>query len=148
MYRPSLDLALEWRYATLAVFTGMLVIAIFFVASGHVRFVFFPNIESDFVDCSVDLAQGTPASFTQQMIRHMNEAIAEVQREGREKDDQELIQNVLSYTRGETAFSFVLELAPSENRTIAATEIANRVREKVGEIPGATPSHLPGAVHP
>ncbi|BET66392.1 efflux RND transporter permease subunit [Opitutales bacterium ASA1] len=138
VYQPSLRVALEWRYATLSAFLGLLVVAVFFVASGHVRFVFFPNIESDFVDGSVELAQGTPAAFTQQMIRKMHDAVEEVRREGREKDGQELVKNVLSYTRSEISFAFVLELAPSEERTIPASEIARRWREKVGEIPGAT----------
>ena len=146
VYRPALGFALQWRYAMLMAFGGLLLVSVAFVASGHVRFVFFPNIESDFVNGDVELAQGTPASFTQQMIRRMNDAVEEVQREGREKDGQELIKHVLSYTRGETSFAFVLELAPSEERTIPASEIANRWREKVGEIPGATSVTYTGTI--
>lgn len=146
VYRPSLRVALEWRYATLAAFVGLLIVSIFFVASGHVRFVFFPNIESDFVQSEVDLAQGTPASFTQEMIRRMNDAVEQVRREAREQEGQELIRNVLSYTRSETAFTFVLELAPSETRSIPATQIANRWRDKVGEIPGAVSVTYTGTI--
>ena len=58
-YRSALDLAVHYRYTTLALFVGGLIICLALVPAGIVRFVFFPNIPSDSITISLKMPQGT-----------------------------------------------------------------------------------------
>ncbi len=44
-YRPTLDRALRWRYTTVAVAVGLLMLSLGYVASGRLKFSFFPPVE-------------------------------------------------------------------------------------------------------
>ena len=68
-YRPGLELALRWRYLTVALGVSMLVVTIGFVLGGLVTFHFFPSVEADVISVSVTMPQGTPASVTSAAVR-------------------------------------------------------------------------------
>jgi hypothetical protein len=50
-----LELALSWRYATLAITFGLLVVCIGLLASGRIDFWFVPNVEAEQVTAAVNL---------------------------------------------------------------------------------------------
>jgi multidrug efflux pump subunit AcrB len=58
-YRRTLDLAVEWRYATVAAAVSLLVLTVGVMASGHLKFSFFPEIQADYVSATVAMPQGT-----------------------------------------------------------------------------------------
>ena len=58
VYRPLLEIALEWRYLTVTVALAILILTGTLVASGTVRFIFFPNVESDIMSASITLSPG------------------------------------------------------------------------------------------
>ena len=68
----------------------VLIISIGLIVSGIVRFVFFPNIESDYLNANVQMSQGTPASFTFETALRMQDAIYEVKEEA-EADGEDVI---------------------------------------------------------
>ena len=68
-YRPGLELALRWRYLTVALGVSMLVVTLGFVFGGLVTFHFFPSVEADVISVSVTMPQGTPASVTSAAVR-------------------------------------------------------------------------------
>ena len=61
-YGPWLESCLRWRYLTLAVGTAALLLTLGAVQGGFVKFIFFPDVESDFVSATVKLPQGAPVS--------------------------------------------------------------------------------------
>ncbi|MEZ5274769.1 MAG: efflux RND transporter permease subunit [Opitutaceae bacterium] len=145
VYQPSLAFALRNRYATLAAFVGVLIVSIGLIVSGIVRFVFFPNIESDYLNANVQMSQGTPASFTFETALRMQDAIYEVKEEA-EADGEDVIANVLLLQQSDTEIQFWVEMSPSEKRTLKGSEIARRWREKVGAIPGANSVTFSGTI--
>jgi multidrug efflux pump subunit AcrB len=66
-FRWLLELALGWRYATLAVAFGLLVLCLGLVRSGRVDFSFFPKIEADRVTAAVEMPYGTPVEETRKV---------------------------------------------------------------------------------
>ncbi len=80
-YRPALDRVLEWRYATLAVGVSALLVCLSMVASGHIRFAFFPPVESDYVSATLTMPQGTPVETTAAAIRELERAALQVKGE-------------------------------------------------------------------
>ena len=49
---------------TLAVFIALLILSIGLLAGGILRFVFFPDFTSDFLQVQLEMNEGTPASQT------------------------------------------------------------------------------------
>ncbi|MCH2169418.1 efflux RND transporter permease subunit [Myxococcota bacterium] len=73
-YRGSLQTALTWRYATLAVAVSSLILAMGVIASGRMGFSFFPPIEADFLAARLTMSAGTPADVTKQAVERIERA--------------------------------------------------------------------------
>ncbi len=146
IYQPALVKATIHRYTTLALFVGLLILSMGLMGGKWVRFVFFPSIESDFTEANLVLAEGTPASFTRKIAQQMETALLEVNEEAIQKTKSPLIQNRLLIFENDNELEFIVELAPSEKRAISATEINNRWREKIGNIPGVSSLTFTGTI--
>jgi multidrug efflux pump subunit AcrB len=146
IYQPALIKATIHRYTTLALFVGLLLLSMGLLGGQWVRFVFFPSIESDFTEANLTLAEGTPASFTKKIAKRMEKALLEVNEEAIEETNNALIQNRLLIFENDNELEFIVELAPSENRSINATEINNRWRKKIGNIPGVSSLTFRGTI--
>jgi len=145
-YRPLLEKAMRYRYATVATFLGLMLVAFAIVASGNLRFVFFPRIESEFATAKLTMPPGTPFAQTDHYIGRITDAAREMQAEYRdEKSGQQLIEGILteSGTTGGSNASNVgavyIELVPPEQRKMkmSAFEVTSEWRERIGRIPGA-----------
>ena len=155
-YRPGLRVALDWRYLTLslAVFTVLLTVGL--IGSGTVRFVLFPVTESDNVVAFLTMPRDAPVESTRAGVVLLERTAAEVRRrivaeEGSDpvlhmltsvgEHPYRVIQSGPMGSSGSAQGDFLgevdLELLPSEQRTVSAEQIANRWRERVGQIPGA-----------
>ena len=58
------NLALRWRYATLAIAIGSLILSVGLIGGGRVGFVFFPSPEADRVYANVQFTAGSPREQT------------------------------------------------------------------------------------
>ncbi|WP_419206512.1 efflux RND transporter permease subunit [Photobacterium leiognathi] len=54
-YRRFISVCIVHRYSVLATFSGILMLAIALVISGQLRWVFFPNLPSDYIQVNVDM---------------------------------------------------------------------------------------------
>ncbi|MCP4203474.1 MAG: efflux RND transporter permease subunit [bacterium] len=155
-YRPTLKKAIEWRYLTFAFGIAGLLLTFGVVRGGWVKFNFFPAVEADNTAAMLTLPQGTPAEVTAAAIERIEEAALELAHEIEEETGDRAIRHVLSsvgsqpfraqQSRGVTGSAnfdsphlgeVTLELQAAEERRIGSTDIADRWRAKVGEIPGA-----------
>jgi multidrug efflux pump subunit AcrB len=66
-----LDLAVEWRYATVAAAVSLLVLTVGVMASGHLKFSFFPEIQADYVSATVAMPQGTRVEVTERAVAQL-----------------------------------------------------------------------------
>lgn len=80
-FRAIIESCLSWRYTTLAVAVGVLVISVAVVIGGRVNFIFFPSPESDVVFGNVVMTPGTGRGRTADMVRELERAAAEAARE-------------------------------------------------------------------
>jgi multidrug efflux pump subunit AcrB len=156
-YQPSLELALEWRYLTVAAMLALLLITFGIFRGGWIRFNFLPPIEADNTAAFLTMPQGTPAEVTAEMVRRIEEEALELGRELEEELGGSPIRHVLSSigdqpfrtAQGPAALNVGadnsaahlgevnLELSPAEERDITSFDIARRWRERVGSIPDA-----------
>ncbi|MBM42587.1 MAG: acriflavin resistance protein [Acidobacteria bacterium] len=157
VYRPALDVALRWRYATAALGAASLILTIGMVLGGWASFHFFPNIEADFVSASITMPQGTPASGTSRAIARLEDGANRLRKEMIARDGADPFRHVYSSigdqpmaAQGGSPFGAILdrassnlgevtvELARSEDRSMNSEAMGNRWRELTGLIPEAS----------
>ena len=156
-YTPVLELALKNRGNTVAIAISIFILTVGLVASGFIRFNFFPPLEADIVIAGVEYPEGTPVSLTKVGLDQIEKSANKL------KDSLEVLYpenkifiNMVS-TAGDqpiktqsargpgnldaTFFGShlaecVIELAPGEERPISTVEISKIWRELTGPIPG------------
>ncbi len=152
VYLPTLKRALEFRWLTLSLFIASLALSIALVVSGFIRFVFFPNVPSDYIFLELKMAEGTPIVETRKAMERIDQAIDDISEEQVGLGNIDPVKHkavfigysVVAGGPGPAAFSsggnvgsIILELSKAELRDSNADEIARIWRERVGEIPGA-----------
>ncbi|MEE8244673.1 MAG: efflux RND transporter permease subunit, partial [Pseudomonadales bacterium] len=135
-YKPFLVRAIEYRYATLAFFVSLLILTAGLFGGGFVRFVFFPEIESDFVRASIELQDGQPETLIRDIVDEMNAALVEVNDEIKAETGADSVQHMFAYIFNGNAGRIMVELEKSEFRAVPPKEVEYRWRTKVGEVAG------------
>lgn len=158
-YRATLDVALEWRYLTVAIALVFLFLSAALVAGGFLKFSFMPKVDADNMTAQLTMPQGTPVEQTEAVLRRIEagavRVTAEVDR-SRPDGSPPLIRHI-STTVGQHPSAgghgpmaqktaggdsshlgeVNVELLGGEDRDIASGELVRRWREAVGEVPGA-----------
>ena len=155
-YRPALERALEWRYATIAIGLVLLLWTVTIVRTGVIGIGFFPPVEGDYISATVTMPLGTPAEATSAAVRELESSARRVAEEltGEfPQDDEPLIKHFFASVGGQPSRSrgssgrpssaqshlgeVTLELHSADGRPISAGNISQRWREATPMIPGA-----------
>jgi len=154
VYRPLLKRGLEWRYLTASLFIATLFLTAGILGSGWVRSTFLAPVPSDYIVALMNMPEGSPYGMTESNIGRMRAALEEVREEIREEGLRDPIRHI-SITLGGAQFQgggpgggrdsssnlgqgeIALELVDPEIRDLSAPDLADRWREKVGQLPGA-----------
>lgn len=137
-YRGALELAIRFRYTTLAVFLGVLVICLVLIPAGIVRFVFFPSVPSDQINVSLKMPQGTPWQLTHDYTLRIEQAAQEMDARYKQQTNSEsgVITELMSLSTEDTESKVTVALLPSTERSITSVELAGWLRESLGELSG------------
>jgi len=159
VYRPSLELALEWRYLTVSVAASTLIVTLGMVLYGRPAFHFMPNMEAEFVSASVDMPPGTPASVTAHAVERLEAGAARLRSQLLMETGQDYVRHVSASIGDQPRRStfegsdgaaanlggVTIELAPTEVRTYSSDQLGNMWREATGPIPEAVQVDFQGA---
>ncbi len=137
-YRSALNLAVHYRYITLSLFFGGLIICLALVPAGIVRFVFFPNIPSDSITINLKMPQGTPWQKTHDYTLRIEQAAVDMNMRYQQQTNSEegVILQLMSLSTEDTESRVTVELLPSTERTITSVELARWLRESLGGLSG------------
>ena len=137
-YAPFLHRCLHYRYISLAGFVAFLLVASQLVPSGIVRFVFFPNVPSDFINVELEMPQSTHYSTTHEYARIIRDAGLKMNQRYREVtgEDKDVIDNLSVTSTTDNTAKINAALIPSTERNITSVEMVNWWREDLGELPG------------
>lgn len=138
IYAPSLRYLLEHRFFGLMIPVGLLIITIGAFKGSMIKVTFFPFIERDNIEISIDLPSGTRREVTWDKLEYIYQKAQEVNEEysSRRDDGMQLMQDV-SMEVGPLAHQgkLVINLLDAELRLARSYDVANSVREKVGQMP-------------
>jgi len=151
-YNPLLHVALRSRYLVLLTFVMLFFVTVTVVASGWIRFQFFPEVEADIATAKLKLSEGVSYEETARAIAHIEEQAFELNRRFQDRDGNPIIVHMLASVgtqpfqvgfanggaspRGTNIGEVTLELQPAGNRDVMGDELVSTWRELVGDIPG------------
>lgn len=133
-YRNFLERCIKQRYNVVAAFIGVLVLSIALVASGKVRWVFFPDIPSDFIQVQLEMDEGSSEENTLKVVQSIEEALYKMN-DKMEKDNgyQVVKHSFINMSSRTSAFIFA-ELTKGEDREVDGVTIAAAWREQLPEL--------------
>ena len=154
LVEPGVAFAARWRYATVGLAAAFFVLCMSLVANGQVRFIFFPQVEGNFISATLTMPEGTPFERTDAAIRRMTEAAQQVADAAQKETGESLFVSVTatsgglasnnngpgaqsSFSSSENVGQIRIELTPYGDRRTPAADIERRWREAVGRIEGA-----------
>jgi multidrug efflux pump subunit AcrB len=140
-YRQWIGNVIENRYATVATFLAFLLISLGIFNNGWVASSFAPEVEGEQIWIDVDLPAGTPFARSLDVMQKLEAAelqlIDEVESMASEnRRSGKLIEGWFSVAQRGKVFAGV-KLVPPETRDLSTSEVAERFRELVGEMPEA-----------
>jgi multidrug efflux pump subunit AcrB len=135
-YAPFLAKCVRNRYTTLAVFVAMFILTIGLFAGGFVRFVFFPNVPSDFMIASVEMEAGSSTKQRDLAIKELMFSAEKMNQKLIDDTGSPVIKHYLAFETGTLSGQMFIELTKGETRDLSDTQIKDVWREYVQEIPG------------
>lgn len=134
IYQPLLQRCIVNRYTTIAGFVTALIISIGLVSSSLVKFEFFPDVPSDFIQVSLIMNGGATPEERNVALGKLEQSILTLY----DKDDpRNPIKQVMVYTENVTQGFLIAELTKREDRDVSAIEIEQAWRNKAGTIDNA-----------
>ena len=125
IYKPVLETALRFRYATIVLFVGLFGFSVGVVSMRIVPFNFMPQIEGGLVQVTIDLPEGTPFSRTLQIRDQLQAGIHSA--DDKLNQQWSSVLGELRRNRGEPVDD---DLSIIENASIVAT--SGRIQAWIG----------------
>ena len=150
IFIPFVKKAVKFRYITLTIFMLILLFTLGLVKAGVIRFVFFPQIESNQITLEVEMVKGTPFSITEMTLLKIEEAVTDVRnnidKNRKNSSFRSISVNIGSISTGNSPFKnggsnrdnylgeVRIQLVPSDFREYSSSEIEAMVRKKIGNL--------------
>ncbi len=151
-YRPALEQAFAWRATLFAVAFALFLLSVGWVAGGHLPFLFFQAGDADSLSVGVIMPRATPQEDTIAALSLVERAVEDLRQEVAEEDPR-AVRHVLTGTgrrpaggfqvadpgrleeRGSHLGAVTVLLALGSERTVSTSELGQRLRELIGQIP-------------
>ncbi|WP_422859516.1 efflux RND transporter permease subunit [Flagellimonas sp. S174] len=139
VYSPALRFTLKNKFISFSVLMFLFILTLGAFGAGLIKLTFFPSNASDQITITLNTPEGTGERVTDSLSTYVEEKIWKVNEElGKNELGEPYIQSSLRQVGPSSSQSTItLNLSPSESRTLSSSDIANRIREKVGNIPMA-----------
>ena len=113
-FRRFVGICITWRYATLAMAFGLLLLAVGMVAGGRVAFNFFPTPEADKILANIQMVSGTPRAETEAMLAELDRALVSTA-SSLEGPNNDLVRMALASVGNPVGRTVGSSAAPSDN---------------------------------
>ena len=144
-YRRLLSWCINWRYVTVSIGILMLFVSYGIWKAGWLKYTFFPEVESDWVTCSVKLPPGSTTQQTVEVVSKLEQKAFETINEL----DPRILKNIASlvglhaqmegpggrFDTGSHLAQVFVELISAEKRKIPIGVVVRKWRKKVKDIP-------------
>lgn len=133
-YRVFLERCIKQRYNVVALFIGVLILSIALVVSGKVRWVFFPDLPSDFIQVQLQMEEGSSETNTLKVIKEVEESLYAMNEKMNRDNGYEVVKHSFIDMSSRTSAFIFAELTKSEDREVDGVAIAAAWREQLPEL--------------
>lgn len=133
-YRAFLGRCISHRYNVVAAFIGVLVLSLALVASGKVRWVFFPDIPSDFIQVQIEMDEGSSELNTLNVVQSVEEALYAMNDKLEKEYGTPVVKHSFINMSSRTSAFIFAELTKGEDRDVDGVTIAAQWREQLPEL--------------
>ncbi|MHC5037136.1 MAG: efflux RND transporter permease subunit [Planctomycetota bacterium] len=146
VFGPVLTRILAWRYALLGFVIALFLAAMGIVAGGHLKFVFFPQLDSDYLFAQVEFPEGTPPETTEEAVLQISAGAQKAQNRLLPPGGESLVKYMSTMVGAFSGFQpgtgghlgeVYVELKGSEVRKTEAKKFLAAWEEASGPVPGA-----------
>jgi multidrug efflux pump subunit AcrB len=159
VYAPFMHRCLHWRYPAIAVTVAAVVSVAAVQRAGIIKFIFFPEADSEFLQCTFETPNGVPIAETEKIARALITSWEATEAELADRTNGKPIK-VAVYSvvggnlglqtgvpgRGDSLGEVFIEMQPSEERNIHYKEILDVWRRNTPDQPGALEMKFGGFV--
>jgi multidrug efflux pump subunit AcrB len=133
-YRHFLERCIKHRYNVVAVFVGVLLLSLALVQSGKVRWVFFPDIPSDFIQVQLEMEEGSSEQNTLKVLQQVEDALYKMNDKLEKQYGYPMVKHsYIELSSRSSAFVFT-ELTKGEDREVDGVAIADEWRKQLPEL--------------
>jgi len=136
IYRPTLTMAVEYRYTVIMLFISFILICAGLYAGGMIRFIGQPKIPHDFPRVSFEMNVDASEKATLSAALAIEKAIYNVDKELEDKYGQGMISDMQVDLEGRTSAKVMTKLVDPEIRPLDTFELAEMWRKAMPLIPG------------
>ena len=133
-YRDFLDRCIKQRYNVVAIFIGVLILAIALVVSGKIRMVTMPDLPSDFIQVHLDMDEGSSETNTLKVVKEIEEALYAMNDKMKSDNGYEVVKHSFIDMSSRTSAFIFAELTKGEDREVDGVAIASAWREQLPEL--------------
>jgi len=164
-YAMIVDYCVKWRYATVAAGFMLLILCLGLWFGGWTKFVFFPRVEGDVLQCAITMPVGKPVERTEAVVVQLEEAARNVMDEI-DRQRPEGLPSVYKYTSsligaqaqmggpmgggmtsGGHLAQIMIQLLPSEERDVSSAKLNKMWREAAGPVSDAESISFTSEMH-
>jgi len=136
IYRPTLTMAVEYRYTVIMLFISFILICAGLYAGGMIRFIGQPKIPHDFPRVTFEMNVDASEKATLSAALAIEKAIYNVDKELEDKYGQGMISDMQVDLEGRTSAKVMTKLVDPEIRPLDTFELAEMWRKAMPLIPG------------
>jgi len=134
-YLPVLKYCIKYPLVTVAITLAIFIITLGAVKGSIIKTTFFPVLEFDNVQVSLEMPAGTPAAITDSLLADMESAVWLVNDDyGKQYDGDTLVLSISRSISSSHNGSLRVTLASAEKRQWGNIETANYFRNKIGRV--------------
>lgn len=138
VYRPLLLKSLSANSTSIALFAVVFALSVALYNGGWLVKTFMPVVPSDFVRIQVTVPEGSPFTIQQEILQQLEQGAEQLKSDAQlfHGDHDGVIGNIQSWAWDNNAL-VTIALNRSAQHDVAANDIAQRWRQRVGDIPDA-----------
>ena len=133
-YRDFLERCIKQRYNVVAIFIGVLILAIALVVSGKIRMVTMPDLPSDFIQVHLDMDEGSSETNTLKVVKEIETALYAMNDKMKSDNGYEVVKHSFIDMSSRTSAFIFAELTKGEDREVDGVAIASAWREQLPEL--------------
>jgi multidrug efflux pump subunit AcrB len=133
LYQPILLCCLRFRYVTVCIAAGLLVLVVGYATSSHMGMILMPEVSADEIEAGVRMPVGTTQAQSAEIARVVTEASL---RMFEEHNLYEVAEGIKTNVRGQDFIDVEIVLKPPDQRDMTANEVIELWRDSIGDLPG------------